>query len=232
MSRRTNQMHDRVWSSLYPLVLELLLAGRWKFNPPLRFNLTLQMFQASKNRRFLAKRDNRFLCHFCFSWCKNAFWKAWVSWFQTFQSVAQEDYYFFLHLQREGSQAEWQQELWVTHFLKNSGKARVGGLSPNFIYVRFINKHMALLLGVPGAVWGHSLFCRFSPAVSRSPVCPLPPPCPPAAPGAICRVPSVDEDGVTTGWPGGSLRQPQSPSSVLSRRRKSFSKCQLHREFL
>lgn len=140
--------------------------------------------------------------------------------------------FFFLHLQREGSQAEWQQEPWVTHFLKNSGKARVGGLSPNFIYVRFINKHTALLLGVPGAVWGHSLFCRFSPAVSRSPVCPLPPPCPPAAPGAICRVPSVDEDGVTTGWPGGSLRQPQSPSSVLSRRRKSFSKCQLHREFL
>lgn len=35
---------------------------------------------------------------------------------------------------------------------KQSGKARVGGLSPNFIYVRLINKHTALLLGVPGAV--------------------------------------------------------------------------------
>ena len=87
----------------------------------------------------------------------------------------------------------------------------MGGLSPNFIYVHLLNKHTTLLLlAVPGAVWSRSLFYRFSPAVSRSPVCPSSPASPPAAPGAICRRARPDD-----GWLGGSPRQPPSPSSVL-----------------
>lgn len=205
--------------------MEVQPAASVQFDPP--------DVSSEQKSKISCKTWQSFLCRFCFSWCKNAFWNALVSWFQTFQSFAQEDYYFFFaSTAGRKSSGVTAGALGDTLPKKQSGKARVGGLSPNFIYVRFINKHMALLLGVPGAVWGHSLFCRFSPAVSRSPVCPLPPPCPPAAPGAICRVPSVVEDGVTTGWPGGSLRQPQSPSSVLSRRRKSFSKRRLHLEFL
>lgn len=134
-------------------MLELLLAGRWKFNPPLRFNLTLQMFQASKNRRFLAKRDNRFCVVFVSRDAKMLFEMRWFPDSKLFKALHRKTtIFFFASTAGRKSSRVTAGALGDTLPKKQSGKARVGGLSPDFIYVRFINKHTALLLGVPGAV--------------------------------------------------------------------------------